>query len=97
MHSLMSQRVDETAQGKLQGAINSIRGITGMAGPPIFGNILAYVTSPDASWHFIGAPYYLAAILLSCALLVAIYVTRAHAFIRSAAPAAPASPETPSH
>lgn len=94
MQSLMSQRVDHTAQGKLQGAINSLRAITGMAGPPLFGNIFSYVTSPAARWHFAGAPYSVATILLSCALLLSIYVTRAHAFIRTnAAP----SPETPSH
>ena len=94
MQSLMSRHVDHTSQGKLQGAINSIRGITGMVGPPLFGNILSYVTSPETSWHLIGAPYYLSAILLSSALLLSIYVTRAHAFIRSAAEP---SPESPSH
>lgn len=94
MQSLMSQHVDHTAQGKLQGAINSIRGITGMAGPPIFGNVLSYVTSPTTTWHLIGAPYYLAAILLCSALLLAVYVTRAHAFFR---PAAAPSPQSPSH
>src|ERR1700747_103191 len=33
MQSLMSRRVDPSAQGKLQGAINSLRAVTGMLGP----------------------------------------------------------------
>src|ERR1700732_1402401 len=41
MQSLMSRRVDPSSQGKLQGAINSLRAITGMAGPVLFTQVFA--------------------------------------------------------
>jgi MFS transporter, DHA1 family, tetracycline resistance protein len=76
MQSLMSRRVDPTSQGKLQGAINSIRAITGMAGPVVFTQIFAVAISPVVRFHLPGAPYHLAALLLFSSLLLAVYVTR---------------------
>jgi DHA1 family tetracycline resistance protein-like MFS transporter len=75
----MSRRVDHTSQGKLQGAINSVRALTGMAGPPLFAQVFALAIAPKASFHFAGAPYFLAGLLLFCSLIIAVYVTRAHA------------------
>jgi MFS transporter, DHA1 family, tetracycline resistance protein len=79
MQSLMSRRVDPTSQGKLQGAINSLRALTGMLGPLLFTQAFSAAISPSARIHMPGAPYYLAALLLLCALLVAVAVTRRHA------------------
>ena len=79
MQSLMSGHVDPSAQGKLQGAINSLRAVTGMAGPPLFTQIFAIAISPKYAIHLPGAPYFLAALLLLSSLLLAVYVTRAHA------------------
>ena len=76
IQSLMSRRVDPSSQGKLQGALNSLRAITGMAGPVLFTQIFAIAISPRASIHLPGAPYYLAAVLLLSSLLLAVYVTR---------------------
>ncbi len=78
IQSLMSRRVDPSSQGKLQGAINSLRAITGMAGPVLFTQVFALAISPRARIHLPGAPYYLAAVLLLSSLLLAIYVTRPH-------------------
>jgi MFS transporter, DHA1 family, tetracycline resistance protein len=75
MQSLMSQRVDPSSQGKLQGAINSLRAMTGMAGPLLFTQIFAAAIAVKAAVHLPGAPYYLAAILLMTALGVAVWVT----------------------
>jgi DHA1 family tetracycline resistance protein-like MFS transporter len=83
MQSLMSSRVGPSSQGKLQGAINSLRAVTGMAGPPLFTQIFAIAISPKYAVHFPGAPYFVAALLLLSSLLLAVYVTRAH----SASPA----------
>jgi MFS transporter, DHA1 family, tetracycline resistance protein len=77
IQSLMSQRVDPSSQGKLQGAINSLRAITGMAGPVLFTQVFALAISPRVSFHLPGAPYYLAMLLLFSSLLLAVYVTRA--------------------
>jgi MFS transporter, DHA1 family, tetracycline resistance protein len=77
MQSLMSKRVDHSSQGKLQGAINSLRAITGMAGPLLFTQVFALAISPRAPFHLPGAPYLLAALLLSASLILAIQVARA--------------------
>ena len=76
MQSLMARHVDPSSQGKLQGAINSLRAITGMAGPVLFTQVFAIAISPRYGLHLPGAPYYLAALLLGASLLLAIYVTR---------------------
>jgi MFS transporter, DHA1 family, tetracycline resistance protein len=79
IQSLMSQRVDPSSQGKLQGAINSLRAITGMAGPVLFTQVFALAISPRVSVHVPGAPYYLAMLLLFSSFLLALYVTRTSA------------------
>ena len=76
MQSLMSQRVDPSSQGKLQGAINSLRALTGMAGPLLFTQVFTIAISTRTSLHVPGAPYFLAAILLFSSLLLADLVTR---------------------
>ena len=83
IQSLMSQRVDHTSQGKLQGAINSLRSITTMIAPVIFTQVFAYAILPRTAIPFPGAPYFLAAVLLATSMLVAVYVTRG--FVRTAA------------
>jgi DHA1 family tetracycline resistance protein-like MFS transporter len=84
MQSLMSQRVDPTSQGKLQGAVNSLRAITGMIGPLLFTQVFAIAISPRVSVHVPGAPYYVAALLMLASASVAYIVGR---------PAAPATAE----
>ncbi len=76
MQSLMARHVDASSQGKLQGAINSLRAITGMAGPVLFTQVFAMAISPRSGLHLPGAPYYLAALLLGASMLLAVYVTR---------------------
>ncbi len=76
VQALMSRHVDPSSQGKLQGAINSLRGITGMAGPPLFTRVFRYAIAPDSKLRAPGAPYLLAAVLLASSLLIAIFVTR---------------------
>jgi MFS transporter, DHA1 family, tetracycline resistance protein len=87
VQSLMSRRVDPTSQGKLQGAINSIRAISGMIGPLLFTQVLALAISPSIPIHFPGASYFLAAVLLFSSLLLAVYVTRPSELTQSASSA----------
>ena len=75
VQSMMSRHVDHTSQGKLQGAINSLRSITGMIGPLIFTQVFALATAPGNRHHLPGAPYALAAGLLATSLVVAFFVT----------------------
>jgi DHA1 family tetracycline resistance protein-like MFS transporter len=76
LQALMSRHVDPSSQGKLQGAINSLRAVTGMAGPILFTQIFALAISPSMGLHLPGAPYFVAALLLLSSLLLAVYVTR---------------------
>ncbi|MEP7312628.1 MAG: TCR/Tet family MFS transporter [Pseudomonadota bacterium] len=73
MQALMSHRVDAREQGQLQGAIGSMRAITGMLGPILFTQVFAAAVGkghPAA----LGAPYFLAAALLTAALAIGIRV-----------------------
>src|SRR5882762_1202595 len=93
VQSLMSRHVDSSSQGKLQGAINSLRAITGMAGPVLFTQIFAVAISPQYGFHLPGAPYCLAAVLLGASMLLAVYVTRSSEAVHPAPqPADPANP-----
>ena len=78
MQSLMSRRVDGSSQGKLQGAINSLRALTGIVGPELFTRVFSAAISPQARVHLPGAPYYLAGLLLLAAMVVTVVVTRKH-------------------
>jgi len=91
IQSLMSRRVDPSSQGKLQGAINSLRAVTGMAGPILFTQIFAVAISPEYGLHLPGAPYFVAAFFLLCSLILAAYVTRAHSASAANQASSPAS------
>jgi MFS transporter, DHA1 family, tetracycline resistance protein len=76
VQSLMTQLVEPSAQGKLQGAINSLRALTGMAGPLVFTQVFSAAIAPAAKVYLPGAPYYLGAALLVGTLVLAAVVTR---------------------
>jgi MFS transporter, DHA1 family, tetracycline resistance protein len=76
VQTLMSRCVDHSSQGRLQGAVNSVRAITGMAGPLLFTQIFSMAISPKSSVHIPGAPYFVAGLLLSSSLALAAYFTR---------------------
>jgi DHA1 family tetracycline resistance protein-like MFS transporter len=69
--SLMSRRVQANEQGQLQGAIASIRGITGVIGPFIMNGAFVLTAGRSALVELPGMVYYLAAMLVSFTLLVA--------------------------
>jgi DHA1 family tetracycline resistance protein-like MFS transporter len=66
--SLMTQRVPPSQQGQLQGALNSLRGVSGLVGPILFTSSLAAAMSHHGSAVTLGAPFFAAAILLLLAL-----------------------------
>ncbi|HYQ28593.1 MAG TPA: MFS transporter, partial [Polyangiaceae bacterium] len=73
--ALMSRRVEQSAQGRLQGALASMSGITGMVGPLLFTQIFALGIS--STWlHLPGAPFWASSLLLAGSLLVAYFVAR---------------------
>lgn len=66
IQSRMSQQVDASEQGQLQGTISSLRALTGIIGPLIFTQLFAQVVDAPAPWQQ-GAPYLLSALLLAAA------------------------------
>ena len=77
MQSLMSQKVDASSQGKLQGAINSLRALTGMVGPVLFTQVFsAAIAAERAGCICRGRPIFWRRVLLVAALLMALVATR---------------------
>ena len=74
--SLMTQQVDPTEQGQLQGAISGVQGVAFMIGPLLFTPVYASFIGGGSSWQLPGAPFLLAALLLATGFAVAWRVTR---------------------
>jgi MFS transporter, DHA1 family, tetracycline resistance protein len=74
--ALMSQRVDPSEQGRLQGALAGLRGISGMLAPTLFTGVFAWFVGPNAPRPMPGAPFILAAGLLGVAFLIALFRIR---------------------
>lgn len=74
--SLMSQRVQPSEQGQLQGANGSLIGIAGMIGPGMFALTFAHFIGAGAVPHFPGAPFMLSALLLVAAAMLAVRVAQ---------------------
>jgi MFS family permease len=53
---LMTRRVRPSEQGQLQGALNGLRGITGLIGPGLFTLTFAGFIGAGRDWHLPGAP-----------------------------------------
>jgi DHA1 family tetracycline resistance protein-like MFS transporter len=68
--SLMTQRVAVSEQGQLQGALNSLRGVSGLVGPVLFTASFAAGVSQPGSSMASGAPFFVAVVLLMLALAV---------------------------
>jgi MFS transporter, DHA1 family, tetracycline resistance protein len=73
--ALMTRRVPADAQGELQGALGSLRGISMLIGPSVFSLTFAQFAGPWRSIGLIGAPWFLAALLYAVSLVVATRVT----------------------
>jgi MFS transporter, DHA1 family, tetracycline resistance protein len=71
--ALATRLADPSEQGRLQGALSSLRGVSGMIGPLLFTQIFALSVSADA---FPGAAYFLSAALLAGSLAVALTATK---------------------
>ena len=76
LQSLMSQRVRATEQGKLQGAVGSIRGITGMIGPGVMNGTFTLTAGSAALLQLPGMVYYVAAMLVIGTIAFSLFATR---------------------
>jgi DHA1 family tetracycline resistance protein-like MFS transporter len=66
---LMSRRVSSAEQGQLQGAIGSLRGISGMLGPGLFTVTFATFIGPLRNWNLPGSSFLLSSVLLLAAMV----------------------------
>jgi DHA1 family tetracycline resistance protein-like MFS transporter len=73
---LMSRRVGPRHQGQLQGANQSLQGISSAIGPVVFGLTFAWAVRHDASLHMPGLPILISAALLAMAFLLALRVAK---------------------
>ncbi|MDP3747591.1 MAG: TCR/Tet family MFS transporter [Phenylobacterium sp.] len=74
LQSMMTARVEETEQGRLQGAMGGISSLTGLFGPILFTQAFAWAIAPGMPAGLSGAPILLGAGLSAAAwLLIAIY------------------------
>ncbi|MGL4960459.1 MAG: TCR/Tet family MFS transporter [Inquilinus sp.] len=89
LQALMSRQVGADEQGRLQGALAGLHGITGMIGPVLFTQGFALGIAPTAGLDSPGLPYGLAAALLALSLMLAWRITRVEEVRSDAEPAAP--------
>ncbi|MBI3784139.1 MAG: TCR/Tet family MFS transporter [Deltaproteobacteria bacterium] len=74
--SLMTQRIDPSEQGRLQGAVSGLQGVAYMIGPGLFTTTFAASIGDHARWHQPGSPFLLAALFLAAAFALAWAVAR---------------------
>ena len=72
--ALMTKRVSVQEQGQLQGAVASLRSISGIIAPLAFTQAFAWFIGSSAPMHLPAAPFYLAGLLLAAALVLALRV-----------------------
>lgn len=75
LQGLMTRQVAPHQQGQLQGANQSLMGLTSIVGPVIFGEVFAWSLRHEA-FHLPGLAVYLAAGLLALAFLLALATAR---------------------
>ncbi len=74
LQGLMTRRVGPQEQGQLQGANQSLQGISSILGPLVFGTVFAWAVHNDATLHMPGLPIYLASSLLVFAFVMALRI-----------------------
>jgi DHA1 family tetracycline resistance protein-like MFS transporter len=69
--SIMSREVKPSEQGRMQGAVQSLRGLAGIFGPVMFTYIFSKTFGAGAAIQAPGAAFYLASALLVVSFIVA--------------------------
>lgn len=72
--AMMSHFVDPREQGRLQGAVSSVSSLSGILGAIVFPSTLAFVTASKYHDVWAGATFFLAALIVGAALLLAAYL-----------------------
>jgi len=75
IQTLVTSRVEETEQGKIQGALTSLTSLTNIFAPILFNTMLfSYFISEAAPTKLPGAPFFFGAVLLSLSVFIALKV-----------------------
>lgn len=82
--AIMSRRVGESDQGRLQGATTSLQALTGMIGPAFFTQVFAWSIAEGARFHVPGLAFLVAAAMLVAAAVIAWRVLRTQPVGRAA-------------
>ncbi len=69
--SIMSRHTPANEQGLLQGAVNSLRGVSGLIGPLMFTWVFAHSIDAKPIFSAAGSAFYLAAALILLGLVIA--------------------------
>lgn len=72
LQGVVSNQYDSQQQGELQGALTSLISLTAIMGPVFMTNVFSYFTSTQAPFIFPGAPFFLGAVCVLVAMLVAV-------------------------
>ena len=71
LQGLISRHVPPNEQGSVQGALSSLGSVAGFIAPPLATGLFGYFISDRAPIHLPGAPFFLSALLLLTAMLLA--------------------------
>ena len=77
--SLITRQVGAEVQGRIQGALMSLVSLAGVIGPVLFAGRFGYFVDDRSPVHISGAPWFIAATLLACAVVIAWRFARAPA------------------
>ena len=78
VQALATRDVDPSEQGRLQGAFMSLASLCGVFAPLMYAGVFAWSIAPGGGWHFAGAPFLLAGVIVALAAVVSERATRAH-------------------
>lgn len=90
--SLITAQVGQREQGRLQGALMSLVSLAGIVGPVIFAGSFGYFVSDGAPLRLPGVPFFIAALMLLVAIVVAWRYARPAQAGRAAAVVGPVPP-----
>jgi DHA1 family tetracycline resistance protein-like MFS transporter len=76
IQSVISNKVDASEQGEIQGTLSSLMSASTIIGPPLMSSVFYYFTHDEAPFKFAGAPFVLAAFLMLISTLIAYFSFR---------------------
>ena len=76
IQSEISNKVDASEQGEIQGTLSSLMSGSTIIGPPLMSSVFYYFTHDEAPFKFAGAPFVLAAFLMLISTIIAYFSFR---------------------